>query len=147
MGLFKSLAEAIGQPTQDERQAMTPELAAAVLLLAVERADFDKNPREREIIRRDLARHFQLAPGELEALLERAESETGEAVSFYEYVRQLNDSLDVQSKNEIFRTLWRVAYADGELDPYEEQLLRRLADMLYLPHKDFVRLKLEVVEA
>ena len=37
--------------------------------------------------------------------------------------------------------LWRVAYADGCLDPYEEALVRKIADLIYVPHRDFIRTK------
>lgn len=124
---------------------LDPEMAAAVLLIAMERADFDSSPEERQMIEHLLSRHFSLEEGELEALLERAEAEAGEAVSFYEYVEKLNSSLDHEGKCDLLRMLWTVAYADGRLDPFEEQLMRRLADLLYLPHSDFVRLKLEVL--
>lgn len=144
MGLWKSLAESLGRQAEDDNQALTPELAAAVLLIAMERADFEKSHEERSVIERSLASHFGLAPGELETLLCRAEEEAGESVSFYDYVQNLNDSFSYEDKCAVLRMLWEVAYADGKLDPFEEQLMRRLADMLYMPHKEYVRIKLEV---
>ena len=41
-------------------------------------------------------------------------------------------------------SLWRVAYADGDLDKYEERLIRQVADLTHVSHKDFIRLKLAV---
>lgn len=146
MSLIKSLSAALRPGAgSDAQPALNPEMAAAVLLIAMERADFENDEAERAVIERLLARHFSLSPGELEALLSEAEAETGEAISFYDYVEKLNNSLDIHGKRDILRMLWHVAYADGRLDPFEEQLMRRLADMLYLTHKDFVRLKLEVL--
>lgn len=143
--LLQSLARALTpEETVKDNQALNPEMAAAVLLIAMERADFEESPGERAEIERLLARHFGLERGDLEGVLQRAEHEVGESVSFYDYVQHLNETLDYRGKCSVLEMLWRVAYADGHLDPFEEQLMRRLADMLYIPHRDFVRLKLLV---
>ena len=147
MSLFQSLKRALQPADAQARDEISPEMAAAVLLLSMERADFDESEEERAVIKHLLARHFDLQDGELEGLLEKAEQEAGESISFYSYVEQLNSTLDHAGKCDVLRMLWEVAYADGRLDPFEEQLMRRLADMLYLPHSDYMRLKLQVIEA
>lgn len=150
MSMFKSLTAALGiaeQPSAGSvRLHLNPEMAAAVLLLSMERADFEESPEERAIIKHLLARHFHLPEGELEALLEKAEHEVGRSVSFYDYVELLNTRLQPEEKCQVLKMLWEVAYADGKLDPFEEQLMRRLSDMLYMSHGDYVRTKLEVIE-
>ena len=45
----------------------------------------------------------------------------------------------------LIKTLWRVAAADGDIHRYEDHLIRRIADLLYVPHSDFIRAKLEVL--
>jgi len=42
--------------------------------------------------------------------------------------------------------LWQVAFADGHLDPYEEALVRKIADLIYVPHRDFIQSKLRVMQ-
>lgn len=146
MNLLKSLVSALdgSKSASGEREPLNPEMAAAVLLIAMERADFDSTEDERAEIKHLLATHFQLPEGELESLLVKAEQEVGESVSFYHYVEHLNSELEYDDKCRVLTMLWKVAYADGELDPFEEQLMRRMADMLYLSHSDYVRTKLQV---
>ncbi len=149
MSLLKSLVSALdlrGTSTQDRKTALNPEMAAAVLLISMERADFESSADERAAITHLLALHFRLAEGEVEALLAEAEEEVGQAVSFYNYVEHLNSNLGQDEKCQVLKMLWGVAYADGQLDPFEEQLMRRMADMLYLSHSDYVRTKLQVTE-
>lgn len=147
MSLLNSLKAALTANQADSSsRSLNPEIAAAVLLVSVERADFEEADEERQVVEQLLAKHFGLQRGELEALLEEAEKEVGSSVSFYDYVQTLNDSLEYSQKCDVFTMLWQVAYADGRLDPFEEQLMRRLADMLYLSHADYVRTKLAVVE-
>ncbi len=149
MSLLKSLVSALdqrGTSAQNGKTSLNPEMAAAVLLISMERADFESSPDERTAITHLLSRHFKLAEGEVEALLVDAEEEVGQSVSFYDYVEHLNSNLDQEEKCQVLKMLWGVAYADGELDPFEEQLMRRMADMLYLSHSDYVRTKLQVTE-
>lgn len=145
MGLFDRLKEAI-QP--DEQRARDParaqRIAAAVLLLEMAHADNNHDPAEYDVIRRQLKEHFHLAAGEVEELIDAAAPEARTAVSLYEYLKTLNDGLDMGEKREVLEMLWRVAYADNVLDPQEEHLLRDLAELLYLPHEQFLKAKFAV---
>lgn len=145
MGLFDRLKEAI-QP--DEGRSRDPgraqHIAAAVLLLEMAHADNNHDPAEYDEIRCQLKAHFHLSTGEVEELIDAAAPEARGAVSLYEYLKTLNKGLDMSEKREVLEMLWRVAYADEELDPHEESLLRDLAELLYLPHEQFLKAKFAV---
>lgn len=145
MGLFDRLMDAI-QP--DEGMARDParaqRIAAAVLLLEMAHADNNHDPTEYDEIRRQLKAHFELSDGEVEELIDAAAPEARSAVSLYQYLKTLNDGLDMEEKREVLEMLWRVAYADNELDAHEEHLLRDLAELLYLPHEQFLKAKFAV---
>jgi uncharacterized tellurite resistance protein B-like protein len=117
-------------------------LACAVLLLECARADFEHHEAELDTVRAALSAHFGLAPDELDALIAEAGDHARRAVSLHDYVERLNRGLDAADKRRILDLLWRVAYADGRVDPHEEHLLRRLADLLHLPHRDYIAAKL-----
>lgn len=123
-------------PGEDKR------LAAAVLLLETARADYAHHELELDAVREGLAREFGVAPEALAPLLADAEQRAKHSVSLHEFVQTLNRALDVEEKRSLLRLLWQVAYADGKIEPLEEHLLRRLADLLHLPHADFIRAKL-----
>ena len=118
-------------------------LAVAVLLLECSRADFDQSVDELTQVRSSLQRYFGLDAAGLEALLAEAGEQVRQAVSLHEFVGSLNASLQPADKLQIMRMLWQVAYADGRLDVHEEHLLRKFAELLYVPHKDFIATKLE----
>jgi len=117
-------------------------LAAAVLLFEMARADFDHQPSERATLRDGLIREFGVPEATVDALLNQAEARAKDAVSLYEFVQALNKTMSVEKKRELLQLLWKVAYADGRVDPHEEALLRRLTDLLHLSHADFIRGKL-----
>jgi uncharacterized tellurite resistance protein B-like protein len=125
-------------PDDDARRR----LAVAVLLMETARADFERSPVELEVVRRELTRMFGIDAQALEALIGDAARSAERAVSLHEFVGTLNDSLDAEAKREVLAMLWRVAYADGRIDPQEEHLIRRLADLLHVPHASFIRGKL-----
>ncbi len=117
-------------------------LAAAVLLLEVARADHDHSEAERATLRAGLVRNFGVTEATVDALLEQATARATDSVSLHDFVQTLNRTMEQDDKRELLGLLWDVAHADGRVDPYEEHLLRLLADLLHLSHADFIRGKL-----
>lgn len=124
--------------TSGERRRM----ATAVLLLEIARADFDQHCMEAEVIASMLRRDFGLDEAQTQALLADAGERLDHTVSLHEQVAALNDQLSADEKRQMMGYIWQVAYADGELDPQEEARARYLAELLYIPHEDFIRQKL-----
>lgn len=121
------------------------QLAAAVLLLEMQHADNEHSIEEQTAIRAQLRGYFDLDDEEIEALLEAARPEQKKAISLHRYLQALNQELDFDAKREVIEMLWRVAYADTRIDAQEEQLLRHLAELLHLPHREFIKAKLAVL--
>ena len=40
--------------------------------------------------------------------------------------------------------LWRIAYSDERIDKYEDYVIRKVADLIYVTHSDFIKSKLKV---
>ncbi|MDH2421606.1 TerB family tellurite resistance protein [Cobetia amphilecti] len=119
-----------------------PELAMAVLMFEVVRADDHLDVREREALARQLAERFSLGDEELASLLTQAEQDAEQATDHYRFVKQLNEHMSLEERSELISMLWELAYADGELDPQEEHRIRRLAGLLHVSHSEFIRTKL-----
>lgn len=116
-------------------------IATAVLLIEMARADFAEQAEEAEAIERLLARHFDLDAAESEILAEEARDEADSAVSLHDYTRMLHQQLSEQEKAGVIEMLWEVALADASLDKYEDYLVRKVAELLYVPHAELIRLK------
>lgn len=119
-------------------------LASAALLIEVSRADHADDPREQAAIAAALKQCFGLDDATLEELLELAAEEAREATSLYQFTRLINDRYSEADKYQLVRMMWQVAHADGSIDRYEDHLIRKIADLIYLPHSLFIRAKLEV---
>jgi len=126
---------------QEDRQ----QLALASLLVEMARADFDETHDEHSLIIDLLASHYALSPAEALELLNKARAANDKAVCLFDFTRALHKSLDEEQKHAVIRLLWQVANADDKLDKYEDFLVRKVADLLYVSHSDVVRLKHEVM--
>lgn len=117
------------------------EMAGAALLLEVAEADYQDDPAETEAIKAALEKEFSIEQNEVAALLERARTETDGATDLFPYTRLLNEHCTREQKLSLLTAMWRVAFADGHLDKYEEHLIRRVAELLHLDHNEFIAAK------
>ena len=122
------------------------QLATAALLLEVARADHVTENLELDAVEWAIGRVFDLSPAEANELIDLAEREVHESTSHFGFTSLVKDNFTPEQKVDLVEMLWRVAIADGRVDKYEESLLRRIADLIYVPHSDFIRAKLRVIE-
>ncbi|MGW8309843.1 MAG: tellurite resistance TerB family protein [Thiogranum sp.] len=122
-------------------------LATAALLFEMLRADDHEHPTERHVLERALQEQFGLGKAETGELAALADREAADAVSLYQFTGLINEHFTPEQKVQVVEMLWQVAYADGRLDPYEEALVRKIADLIYVPHRDFIRSKHRVCDA
>ena len=93
-----------------------------------------------------LQRLLNITEAEAVALLEQAMLKAKESVSLYDFTSRLR-KLEQETRFELIRAMWNVAYADGCIDPIEESVIRKTADLLYVGHSEFIRAKIQVMEA
>lgn len=139
----RHIAEQPDEATAEERSR----LAAAALLVEVVRGDDHFSAEERDAVLASVRRKFGLDPAESSRLLELAEAESREAHDTFQFTSKINASYSPERKCRLIEELWRVAYADAVLHRHEEQLIRRVADLLHVSHRDLIRAKLRVVES
>jgi uncharacterized tellurite resistance protein B-like protein len=138
---FDSNLAAAAEPGNPAEQEHAYQLATAALLIEMTRADHEVKGIEREAAARALERAFQLDASETEELLTLAEQQADHATSLYEFTRLINRHFDAEQKEHFVELLWHVALADGELDKYEEHLVRKVADLIHVPHLSYIRAK------
>lgn len=120
------------------------QLATAALLLEMTRADFEIAPEELDAVVAAIKRAFALTDQETQNLLELAELEVEQAVSLHEFTSTINAYLSPDQKDHVVELLWEIAFADGKLDKYEDHLVRKVADLLHVRHRDFIKAKHKV---
>ena len=116
-------------------------MATAVLLIDVARADHVFDESEYDRVLQLIESHFELTPEQAGELFNAAGEEADDMVSLYEFTQLLNKNLNDEEKARIIALLWQVAYADGRLDKYENSLVLKISDLLYVSRGRVMRLK------
>lgn len=134
-------------PSRDSGQEISGhalQIATAALLIEMMRADTEISADEQEIITRTMQSKFDLNEEEAAAVMNLAEDEIWKSTGYYEFTSLMNRSLSYPQKVKVIEHLWEVAFADNILDKHEEYMVRRIADLIYVPHRDFIDAKLRV---
>ena len=116
--------------------------AAAALFIEMSRADRQVVDAEHASISAALGECFDLEVEEIDTLLALAEADADEAISLFEFTTMLNQHFDHAQKVRFIEHLWRIAYADGHLEKHEAHLVKKVADLIHLRHREYIGAKL-----
>ena len=123
------------------------ELAATALLLEVSHADHHVDAAETAAILAIAQQTFNLADQELDDFFSTAELKKSDSISLYEFTDVINQEFDAIQKFQLIIDCWRIAYVDGNIDRYEDHTIRKIAELIYVSHSDFMRAKHRAVPA
>lgn len=143
--LFDSITAAPGAAAARDEHSL--QLATAVLLVEVMRADPQVGDAERQAVMGALRQKFSLAGDELERLVELAEQKVRTASDFHQFTSLINDGFSQEQKIRIVEYMWQVAYSDGNLDAHENHVISRVAGLLHVTHGEYIAAKLRAKEA
>jgi uncharacterized tellurite resistance protein B-like protein len=120
------------------------DLVCAALLIEVINSDHELDERESKEFMQVISESLDVSDEDLNELVELAEAEAHKATSLYEFTRLINDEYDYEEKCGLIEKMWRIAFSDEQLDKYEEHLIRKISELIYVSHSDFIRGKLKV---
>jgi uncharacterized tellurite resistance protein B-like protein len=142
LGKLKQLFSKKDQQSDQERVA-EEHLATAALLIEVMVIDGHLDDQELQSISTTLCSILELSKDQVDELISLARAEVEDATSLYQFTKQINQHYELEGKPQLLTSMWRVANADGELDKHEENIIRRVADLLHIRHSEYIRCKLE----
>jgi uncharacterized tellurite resistance protein B-like protein len=123
------------------------ELATAALLVEVIRMDGETSAAERDAVLCAVREKFHLSAAEAQTLVELAEAEARQANDYYQFTSVVNRRFTQAQKIRVVALMWEVAYADAHANAFEEHLIRKIADLLYVDHRDYIIAKLAARDA
>ena len=129
----------------DDRHAL--QLATAALLVETVRLDGGIDAAERAAAHRAVRTKFGLTDAEAAALIRLAEEEAGEATDYYQFTSLINKQFSASQKERVIELMWQVAYADADLSAHEQHVVRKIADLLHVPHRAYIAAKLRARDA
>lgn len=138
----EGLAGSAGQQAVWQNAGLSEtQFMAVVLLLQLSHADFDSTEQEQQLVLGYLQREYQLAPDIAQQVLAQANQLATDATCLHAYTSKLK-VLSETERLVLLNQLWQLAWADGSVDPNEEMMLRKVADLLFIRHSDFIKAKL-----
>lgn len=129
-----------GDAQEDEDHRIR--VATAALLTEMVRMDGEIQPVEREIVLAAVRDKFALSDDEARTLIDLAEAEARQAPDYFQFTSLINKHFTPEQKRRVIETMWEIAYADTALSQYEEHLVRKIADLLYVPHATVITAKI-----
>lgn len=134
--LFPDTGTAGGSADPDNHQLA---VAATALMVQLSRIDNHEDQRELTTIVECAVRVHEVTREEARQILDDALNHADDSTSLYEFTGVLNDQLSQTAKQRVLESIWRVALADEHVDKYEEHLIRRIADLLHLNHREYMQ--------
>ena len=143
---IKDLLTNFGNKEEIEEESDLSQLnnACAALLIEIAFADKEFDETEKISLKQTLIETYCIEDNEIDEIIKDAENTVSESTSLYGYTRIVNDEFEYKDKLNLLRNLWKVAYADGNLDKYEEHLIRKISDLVHISHSDYINIKLDV---
>jgi uncharacterized tellurite resistance protein B-like protein len=135
------------KPSPDTSEGISEhsiQLATTALLVEMMKADTEVSDEERKAVVKTIQSQFHLNDEETNELLHVAEGKIQKATGYFEFTSLINKGLSYEQKVRVIEHLWEIAFADSRLDKYEEHMVRKIASLIYVEHKDFIDAKLRV---
>ena len=117
------------------------QLATVVLFLEMMYMDDKVDPKEQDVILSLVHQNFSLTAEQATSLIELAEQQRKQATDYFQFTSLINKEYSLEQKVRLIESLWKIAFIDGVLDMNEEYLVRKIADLLHVPHTAFIMAK------
>ncbi len=132
-------------PTKSGRFDELQIAVVALLVRAASTADSKFDDKERAAIAAMAATHFNLTPDDVAALVDAAASDEANTLDLHRWAQAIKKHYDEAARIDLVEKMWEVVYADGVLDDYEANLLRRVAGLIYVPDRESGQARLRVL--
>ena len=144
---FKWLARLVPQASEAAENSDNLSRAIAVLMLEVAQSDFEETEEETSALIAGLTEYLGESSHTSQDLLASARDDKANSAGLYEFTRLACTQMSVSERCTLIEQLWHIAYADGVIDKYEEAAIRKVSELLYVPHSDFIKAKLAAENA
>ena len=120
--------------------------ACIALLLETSMADNLLDESEIKTLKTTLISDFELEETEIDELIEISKKNVDDSTSLYDFTRDINDNFESEERIKLIESMWKIAYADGNIDKFEEHIIRKVSNLIYVSHSDFIKAKISAKE-
>ncbi|MBD5772091.1 tellurite resistance TerB family protein [Marinomonas colpomeniae] len=140
--MLKALKSLFTLPVEQGEQ-ISYQKAVASLLMEVMLADHEVNEQEEAQVKSFLREVSELGD-DIDILYQEARTGVEDANDLYQFTKVVNETATLEQKMLLLKALWRVALADNNIDAHEDHRIRRISELLFMPHSEFIQAKLFV---
>jgi len=137
--LFKKIFK---KKSQEEEKISDINLACAIILLEVSYSDFEIKDTEVEKMLKFFETGLNLSKEKSLWLHMEAQKLHKDTNCLRKYIKLINDTYTKEEKINLINIAWKIARADNEIDKYEEHRIRKISELLYLNHSEFIKEKI-----
>lgn len=141
MQMFNFFKKNKTEKKNDDKASFEIELTAAVLAYEVARSDGEISDTELNVLMEEISTISEKVGKDKSEILKIIKIYSENSVSFYEFVHDINKNYSKEEKILLLKFVWKIAYADGQLDVNEEKLIRRLAELIKIKDMEVLKLK------
>ncbi len=144
--MIKTITKLLQSISANRKKSTKPysiELAVCVLFIEMGHMDGENCQREIEQQKQLLKQHFKLKNQEITDLLILAQQELNHSTDYYQFTAIINQQFTPEEKINIIESLWKIAFADNQLNAHEEHYLRKICSLLHVSHKHFIQTKIK----
>ena len=148
--MIEMLKKLFSQGTDTENSDSSEQaihIACLALLIETGKSDHTLDDIELDAIIKLAKTDFNIQQANIDALITHARKNADDATSLFEFTSLINENLKQEQKYQLILAMWKVAFADGRIDRYEEHIIRRVADLIYVQHTRFIEAKLTAKKA
>ncbi len=117
-------------------------LNIACLMIHAAKIDENYTDKEKNIIKKTLSK-LNKNDENIDNLILEAERKESDSNHIQDFTKNIK-AMDKDNKIEIVKDIWTIILSDGTSDMYEENLMRRLAGLLYVDAKTMGDIKLDI---
>jgi len=143
--MFKKLKNLFNGENSNEAVKKDHDISLAVTAMMVEimLIDGKLDNKEQQTIVKAVRKRFSLTKMEVDTLIEEAKIAHDKSTDLHQFTSQILKHYSTQERIDFLAELWQIAMADGEIDPYEEQLIRRVANLVGVYHNEYIQAKIQ----
>tara|TARA_B100000315_G_C14377234_1_gene495770 strand:+ start:179 stop:637 length:459 start_codon:yes stop_codon:yes gene_type:complete len=134
-----------GSTDQKRKNHHDIRVATCALFLEMANIDGEFSESERKNIIAILKEDYRLSDEYAAEVIEVSNEELKQSIDLWQFTNLINQNYSTEEKILIIEMIWKVVYADGNLDKHEDYLIHKLAELLRLSHKQLIDAKLKIL--
>ena len=137
--LFPKLKDEVSNDNSSDIDQL--QIATCILLIEVSKSDDDFDIKEQDKIKDLVKKKFNIPQDKIDNIFMHCNKEHDSMTSLYDWTEVVNKECSYEQKCMIIGYMWDIAFTDSKIDKYEDFTIRKVADLIYVKHKDFIALK------